>query len=145
GTAGPFADESSIFFRNSTSSRNRAFTVGGIESRGTYEYASTGRLKGELLAGTRLHSEHTSEQRLDGQFRSSTTGDLREDERRSGLALSGYVQNRLTFFEQLQVSPGMRVESFWYEREILRQRTVDSPTDLAPPIREDSHVLAVIP
>jgi Fe(3+) dicitrate transport protein len=144
-TEGPFVDRESVFFRNSTGSRNRAFTVGGVESRTTWDYAIGKRTTGELIGGARLHYEHTSEQRLDGQWGAARSGDLRSDERRSGLALAAFLQNRFIFFDKLGVSPGLRVESFWHDREILRDRIEGVPTDFRPPVSERTSVAAIIP
>lgn len=144
GTGGPFVDNESVFFRDSSASRNRAFTIGGIEPRATWDYALGGPVEGELVVGTRLHTEHTSEQHLEGQFSGSSTGILRDDERRRGFALAGYIQNRVSF-DRLRVSPGLRVESFWYDRKILRQRVADVPADMNPPLLEGGQVFAAIP
>jgi Fe(3+) dicitrate transport protein len=142
---GPFIDNASIFFRNSTGSRNRAFTVGGLESRTTWDYSMGKSATGELIGGARLHYEQASEQRLDGQFGGARSGDLRSDELRSGIALAGFLQNRFTFFDKLHVSPGLRVESFWHEREILRDRVDGMPRDFGPPVKARSSVAALIP
>jgi len=143
---GGYADDgSALFFRGTTGSRNRAFTVAGLEPRVTWDYRLGESARGELIGGVRLHSEVTSEQRLDGTTASTISGAMREDERRHGLALAAYVQNRFVISERLRISPGLRMESLWHGREVHRARVDGTPTDFDPPRTEDSHVFALIP
>jgi len=143
---GGYADDgSTLFFRNSTGSRNRAFNIMGAESRLTLNYRLADGVRGELKTGVRYHAERTSEQRLDGGTASSISGALRTDERRTGDAVSAFVHNRFTLFDRFRVSPGLRVESFWHGREILRDRVDGVATDLPVPITNRDHVLALIP
>jgi Fe(3+) dicitrate transport protein len=142
-------DGSALYFRSTMGSRNRSYTVGGVEPRVTWNYG-TGILAGELIGGARFHYEGISEQRLDGRFAGSRTGDLREDETRRGLALAGYLQNRFTLWDRLDITPGIRVESLWGARTLLRKRvTLDDGSsvnqDMDPPIGQSNNVVAVIP
>ncbi|MBA2662054.1 MAG: TonB-dependent receptor [Bradymonadaceae bacterium] len=137
-------DSGRIFFRPTMGSRDREFTVGGIEPRLTFDY-NLGAIESELIVGTRLHAELTNEQRIDSNIDPTIEPTVREDEVRYGMAVAGYVQNRFTFFERLRVSPGLRVESFWNDREILRMRVDGTPTDLSPTIKNSDHILAIIP
>ncbi|MFU8804662.1 MAG: TonB-dependent receptor family protein, partial [Bradymonadaceae bacterium] len=106
-------DRSAIYFRDSMSSRNRAFTIGGIEPRLTLDY-TLGMIDNELIIGTRFHYEHTREQRIDTPLASPADETIRDEEVRQGTALAAYVQNRfLLLDERLRISPGVRVESFW--------------------------------
>ena len=142
GQGPPYADDgSSIFFRDSTGSRNRAFTIGGIESRTTWDYRMSEQARGELIGGMRFHIEHTSEQRINGTSARALSGALRDDENRQGLALAGYLQNRFIFWDRFRVSPGLRIESVWNEREIFRAGN----EDLVPAAVESDSVFALIP
>ncbi|TVQ91718.1 MAG: TonB-dependent receptor [Deltaproteobacteria bacterium] len=145
GQGGYDDDGSSIFFRNSTGSRIRAFNVLGAESRLTWSYSLSSSLRGELKTGVRYHAERTVEQRLDGETPSSTSGVLRQDERRQGDALSAFVHNRFTLADRLKLSPGLRVESFWHGRDILRSRVDGTPTDHVRPLQDRDHIFALIP
>lgn len=145
GTALRPDDRSAIYFRDTMSSRNRAFTVGGIEPRMTVDY-TFGRVDNELIVGTRFHYEHTSEQRVDSPLANPDDTSVRSDEIRTGTAFAAYALNRFMFLDQrLRVSPGLRVESFWYDREILRTRVDGTPTDLDPTVGNEDHILAIIP
>jgi hypothetical protein len=49
---------------------------------------------------------------------------------RDGRALAAYVQNRFALGERTYVTPGVRVESFSFDRNILRRRVGGVPTDV---------------
>jgi Fe(3+) dicitrate transport protein len=124
GEIGASDDGDSLFFRNSTGNRNRSYTVAGIEPRVTWDYELAG-MDSELVAGLRLHYEQAREQRLDGSAANLSTGTLREHEVRDGIALAGYIQNRITIGERLRVTPGLRMEQLWGQRNILRTANAD--------------------
>ncbi len=139
-------DGSEIFFRDTMGNRARSFLVGGIEPRATIDYGLGDSIDNELIVGARLHGEFTDEQRIVSQVDDRDDSFIRDEESRSGLALAGYAQKRFLLLDgDLQVSPGLRVESFWHDREITRTRVDDEPTDLDPPRENSDHVLGVIP
>jgi Fe(3+) dicitrate transport protein len=127
-----------IWFRNQTGNRNRQFEVGGIEPRLTANF-EIGRTRNEFDAGVRYLYERAFEQRINGQVISPSTGSLRDDEIRTGHAISGYVQNKIGFTDRFSVTPGVRIESFRYSREILRLNSVDVA------VTSDDYLLEVIP
>lgn len=108
-----------IYMRNSTGNRNRQFEVAGVEPRFSYNY-NIGNLKNELECGFRFHYERAFEQRIDGRTAEAKSGDLREDEIRTGYAESICAQNRFFISSNFTVIPGIRLENFHFEREIFR-------------------------
>ncbi len=108
-----------IYMRNSTGNRNRQFEVAGVEPRFSYNY-NIGNLKNELEGGFRFHYERAFEQRIDGRTAEAKSGDLREDEIRTGYAESIFAQNRFFISSNFTVIPGIRLENFHFEREIFR-------------------------
>jgi Fe(3+) dicitrate transport protein len=108
-----------IFFRNTTGNRNRQFEVLGIEPRFSLN-SELGGFRNELDAGIRYLYERAFEQRIDGTPERPTSGLLRDDEIRTGRAVSAFVQTRIFFTDDLTFTPGLRVEYFNYERDILR-------------------------
>jgi len=144
-------DGSSVYFRHTTGNRNREFTVGGIEPRITHNW-EVGEVDSELQAGFRFHVEHTRERRINGEWRRSISGTIRDDDERLGRAFAAYALNEFRFFdEKLKISPGLRGEALWTERTIYRTRVEDgtgggeSPQDLAPPRENDNTIAALIP
>lgn len=108
-----------IYMRNSTANRNRQFEVAGIEPRISYNY-DISNLKNELEGGFRFHYERAFEQRIDGQTADAKSGNLREDEIRTGYAQSLFAQNRIFITSNFTVIPGIRLENFHFERDIFR-------------------------
>ncbi|AFL86014.1 outer membrane receptor for Fe3+-dicitrate [Belliella baltica DSM 15883] len=109
-----------IFMRDGTGNRNRQFAVGGIEPRLEVDH-NLFNLKNELTVGTRLLWEQANEQRVNGTKAGVKSGDLVEDEVRTGNAFSAYAQNKFSLSEKIDFNIGVRYENFNYERDIRRR------------------------
>ncbi|MCC5934326.1 MAG: TonB-dependent receptor [Balneolales bacterium] len=122
-----------LFFRNTTGNRNRQFEVFGIEPRLSVNYVFGG-ITNEFDAGMRYLYERAFEQRVDGTINSPQSGLLRDDEIRTGHAVSAFFQNRFNLTDAFSVTPGLRVEYFDYSRDIRRlgnaEQTVMRSDDL---------------
>jgi Fe(3+) dicitrate transport protein len=127
-----------IYMKNSTGNRNRQFEVAGIEPRININYL-LGRIENELEGGIRFHFERAFEQRINGNKADAKSGELRDDEIRTGYAASVFTQNRIYFADNFILTPGLRLENFNYERDIFRLNYVDTS------ITNNSYVFAVIP
>ena len=113
-----------LFLRNSTGYRNRQFEVAGLEARLSYRYAWAG-MDNVIDAGSRIHYERAYEQRVNGSDAGAISGDLRDDEIRTGHALSSWAQNKLFISDRLSFTAGLRAEFLEYERNILRNNFND--------------------
>ncbi|HLG31832.1 MAG TPA: TonB-dependent receptor [Ignavibacteriaceae bacterium] len=127
-----------IYMRNTTGNRNRQFEVAGIEPRIHFNY-NIGDFRNELEGGFRLHYERAFEQRIDGETADAQSGNLREDEIRTGYAGSIFAQNRIFINNNLTVIPGLRFEKFNYKRDIFRIDYKDTS------ITNNDEVFATIP
>lgn len=108
-----------VYMRNQNAHRDRQFEVLGAESRMFMDYKA-GKSKGELQAGVRFLYERAFEQRVNGKKADAASGDLVEDEIRTGNAVSIFLQNRLELSRKLSFNAGVRTEIYDYERNILR-------------------------
>ena len=140
-------DGTEIIVKNSTGNRNRTFEVIGLEPRLKLDF-SVANFRNEFDAGIRIHSERAHEQRINGETGNSNTGVIRDDEIRSGKAISAFIQNRIFLNERLSLTPGIRVERFSYERNISRTRVTNAegeriPTDVD--LRSGDDLLEFIP
>jgi len=124
-------DGTQIIVENSTGNRNRTFEVIGLEPRLKFDFNLSG-IRNELDAGIRGHFEQAHEQRINGESGNSHTGVIRDEEIRTGKAFSAFIQNRLFLSEQFRVTPGIRVEKFSYDRNILRTRVTDQEGNKVP-------------
>lgn len=121
----PTQPEGAIYMRNSTGNRNRQFEVAGIEPR-LKGYYSIANINNQLDAGLRFHYERAFEQRVNGKNAEALSGDLRDDEIRTGLAYSAYAQNKMMFSDNFTLTYGIRAEVIDYERQILRTAGKDT-------------------
>jgi Fe(3+) dicitrate transport protein len=117
--------EGAIYLRNSTGQRNRQFEVAGVEPRMNYRYDLAGK-RSYLDAGVRYLYERAFEQRVNGTSAGVLSGDLRDDEIRTGHAFSSYLQNKVMFSERFSFTAGLRSELIGYEREIRRMSFKDT-------------------
>ncbi len=113
--------DGALFMRESTTHRNRQFEVAGAESRLSYSYEVLG-MRQQLDGGIRLQFERAYEQLLQGRKVDARSGDMLENEIRTGLATSLFFQNRTEITEKISLTAGLRFENFDYERNILRRR-----------------------
>lgn len=108
-----------VYMRNQNAHRDRQFEVLGTESRMVYDYRA-GKTSGELQAGVRYLYERAFEQRVNGKKADARSGDLVEDEIRTGNAFSVYLQNRIELNPKTSFHAGVRAEFYDYSRQIFR-------------------------
>ncbi len=117
-----------IYMQNSTGNRNRQFEVAGAETRLQANFSTAG-LKNEFTAGGRFHYERAFEQRINGTHANASSGNLLNDEIRTGVGTSSYLHNRVKLSERVSFTLGLRLEHFEYERDIRRRRfTINNET-----------------
>ncbi len=127
-----------IYMRNSTGQRNRQFEVAGVEPRLKYRY-NVGEKEATMDAGVRFLYERAFEQRVNGTKAGALSGTLRDDEIRTGRAVSSYIQNKMLLSDKFSLTAGIRTEAIWYERKIIRLNARDTA------IVEQSNMFSVIP
>lgn len=113
-----------IYLRDRTGNRDRQFEVVGWEQKLNYKKA-LGSITNEFVGGYRLMYERAYEQRINGSNASAQSGSLVSDEIRTGNALAFYVLDKIIFSGKWDLTPGVRGEFYNYQREILREASVD--------------------
>lgn len=103
-----------------TGSRDRSFDVGGIEPR-LRTLWSVGGITSALDVGARYHRERARDRYVVGTADGTPTS-VRDDEERTGEAVSAWVQNRFAVHPTLDITPGVRLERFRFDRRITRGR-----------------------
>ncbi|MFN2397508.1 MAG: TonB-dependent receptor domain-containing protein [Gemmatimonadaceae bacterium] len=111
---------SDYVFRNTTGSRNRSFEVIGVEPRLRMGW-SLGGMRNEVDAGIRAHYERARDKHINGSLDGSVRV-VRDNEIRVGRAIAGFVQNRIFVNPAFHVTPGVRLERFTFQRNVLRTR-----------------------
>lgn len=129
-------DSSAHVFPGTTGNRNREFHVIGLEPRLRVTWI-TGSVAGEFEAGLRAHYERARDQHINGLTPTASDGEVRDDEVRHGRALALFAQNRFFVTDHLYVTPGVRLERFSYDRNVLRTRIRRQGTDGSTRAPED--------
>ncbi len=128
-----------IYMFDRTGNRNRTFQVAGWEQKLQWKYNTGDLVSHDLQVGYRYMFERAFEQRINGSSAVAKSGELVNDEIRTGHAFSAYILDRVKIGDKLEVSPGIRIENYTFEREVLRQRSVDTL------ITANNNIFAIIP
>lgn len=110
-----------IYLRNATGNRNRQFEVVGLEPKLSIQHQLF-KKENLLETGVRYIHEKAIEQFIIGAKPDASTGNIRDNEIRTGKAFSAYAQNKIDITNKLNLNIGARIEAYDYEREILRGR-----------------------
>lgn len=114
-----------IYLRNRTGNRDRQFEVLGWEQKIIIN-ANLAGIKNDFVMGYRYLYERAYEQRINGTSADARSGALVSDEIRTGKAFSFFVLDKISLSENLELTPGLRTEFYNYEREILREASIDT-------------------
>ena len=114
-----------IYMRNTTGNRDRSFDVIGVQPQLLTNLNIAG-FENEFNIGARFLVEKAFEQRINGTNYKATSGNLVEDEIRTGVAMSAFVQDRIHLTDKFVLTPGLRFEHFNYERDIRRIGSKDT-------------------
>jgi Fe(3+) dicitrate transport protein len=121
----PNIEGGAIYLRDQNGHRNRQFEVAGIEPRISYRY-DLGIVNNKLDAGVRYMYERAFEQRVNGLKKDAESGNLINDEVRTGNSFSSYFQNQFILSKKVSITAGVRSEVYNYERNIIRTNQIDT-------------------
>ena len=103
------ADPSGMFFRNTTSLRDRAYDVAGLSTEIDTRFL-TGDVVHHADVGARVIGDHARRKLSMGQFPTADSGDLLTDDATTILGLSGWAEDQIALRDYLVVTPAFRVE-----------------------------------
>lgn len=104
-------DGSAIYFSSTTTGRLREYMVTGIEPRLTGRY-DVGWMRGEVIAGLRLHYERSRDADMLGATPRASYGSTVNAQVRDVVALAAFIRPTFEFFDRhLEIAPGLRVET----------------------------------
>jgi Fe(3+) dicitrate transport protein len=134
-----------IYFRDTSTLRDRSYEVLGLEPRLTQRFDTAG-VRHTLEAGARVLAESARRTQSRGDSTLATAGSAESDEAHGTLALAAYIHDSIAFRDGLLVIPGVRVEHVRSHRDIRRAVIAGGARD-APPAQGDgrSDLTAVIP
>lgn len=131
-----------IYFAHSNRVLDREYGVLGFEPRFEHRM-QTGAVGHTFEFGGRVLRETAHYQDRRGDYPESFSGEARAEEKHSGLAFAGYLQDRIALAENLLVTPGIRVEHLTSKRTILRRENGLTSQDVF--LEGSSDVNGVIP
>lgn len=103
------ADPTGLFFRNTTSIRDRTYDVAGLSE----EVEARGKIAGvdnKLTTGVRLMDDVARRKLSTGQFPTAKSGDLDTDDQTQIWGLAGWIQDQLAFNDYTLLTPAFRLE-----------------------------------
>ncbi len=103
------ADPTGLFFRNTTSLRDRAYEVAGVTSELETRFATLG-VNQHAAVGTRLVADTARRRLSSGQFPTAESGDLRTDDSARIFGLSSWVEDQIAFTDKVVLTPAFRIE-----------------------------------
>ncbi len=114
-----------IYLKNSNANRDREFNVLGsqIDLNSNFEVLG---FENQISTGVRFLYEKALEQRINGTTYLAVSGNLVEDEIRTGNALSVFAQDKIYLSKDFLLTLGLRFEMFDYERDIRRIKSRDT-------------------
>ncbi|HZF49796.1 MAG TPA: TonB-dependent receptor, partial [Polyangiaceae bacterium] len=134
-----------IYFRGTSTLRDRSYEVLGIEPRLKQRFDTAG-ARHTLDAGARVLAESARRTQSQGGSTLATAGEAHRDEEHGTIAFAAYIHDRIMFREDLLVIPGVRVEHVRSRRDIRRAVIAGEARDVPPGEGEGrSDLTAVIP
>lgn len=106
---------------------NRSWERFGVETRLSVAH-QLGELAADTELGLRLMREESNDMRIRATRASDRTGVNDRHIVDSADSIAAYVQSRIELTERLAVTPGVRIESYEQEREILTQNNASAKT-----------------
>ncbi|HSO36173.1 MAG TPA: TonB-dependent receptor, partial [Labilithrix sp.] len=118
-----------IYFSHGDRILDRGYGVLGVEPRFEHRM-TTGSVAHTIELGGRVLRESAHYQDRQGDYPESYSGALVSEEKHSGLAFAGYLQDRIALRDDLLLTPGIRVEHFTSKRTILRRQDGTTSRDV---------------
>jgi len=125
----PTVPGGAIYFSHSNRILDRSYAVLGFEPRFEHRL-KTGDVGHTFEFGGRLLRESAHYQDRKGDYPESYSGLAQSEEKHTGLAIAGYVQDRIALREDLLITPGVRFEHLTVKRTVLRRQNGTSSEDV---------------
>jgi Fe(3+) dicitrate transport protein len=138
----PTTPGAAIYFSPGNRILDREYAVIGAEPRLEHRM-KTGDVGHTFELGGRVLRESAHYQDRQGDYPESFAGALQSEEKHSGVAFAGYIQDRIALRDDLLVTPGIRIEHYTGKRTILRRQNGTASQDVF--FEGSSNVNGVIP
>lgn len=125
----PSVQGGAVYFSHSDRVLDRSYAVLGFEPRLEHR-VKTGAVGHTFEVGGRLLRESAHYQDRKGDYPESFSGLAQSEEKHTGVAIAGYVQDRIALRDDLLLTPGVRVEHLTVKRTILRRQNGATSEDV---------------
>jgi Fe(3+) dicitrate transport protein len=125
----PSVPGGAIYFSHGDRILDRSYAVVGFEPRFEHRL-KTGDVGHTFEFGGRLLRESAHYQDRQGDYPESYSGSAQSEEKHTGVAVAGYVQDRIALREDLLLTPGVRFDHLTVKRTILRRQNGTSSQDV---------------
>ena len=125
----PTVTGGAIYFGHGNRILDRSYAVLGFEPRFEHRM-KTGDIGHTFEFGGRLLRESAHYQDRRGDYPESFSGSAQSEEKHSGVAVAGYVQDRIALRDDLLITPGVRFEHLTVKRTILRRQNGTTSEDV---------------
>jgi Fe(3+) dicitrate transport protein len=125
----PAVPGGAIYFGHSNRILDRSYAVLGVEPRFEHRL-KTGDVAHTFEFGGRLLRESAHYQDRRGDYPESFSGAAQSEEKHTGVAVAGYVQDRIALRDDLLITPGVRFEHLTVNRTILRRQNGATSEDV---------------
>ena len=103
------ADPSGLFFRETTSLRDRVYDVAGLSTELEQRFSTAGALH-KVTAGVRGTADVTQRKLSSGAFPTAETGDLLTDDTTRILGLAAWLEDQIAMSDMVLLTPAFRLE-----------------------------------
>jgi Fe(3+) dicitrate transport protein len=106
---GRVADPTGLFFRSTTSLRDRTYDVTGLSSELESRFA-TGPIEHKTAIGARVMGDLSRRKLSSGSFATAESGDLITDDSSKILGFSGWIEDQIAMSDIVVLTPAFRLE-----------------------------------
>jgi Fe(3+) dicitrate transport protein len=115
-----------IYMLDANTHNDRTFSVRGAETNLDWVIKSKNGFINRINTGVRVMHEQAFDQSINGTKADARSGNINNQDERSGTAFSAYAQDRIYFNKRFSLSLGARTEFYEFGREIYRRAGIDT-------------------
>ena len=115
-----------IYMLDANTHNDRSFNVRGAETNLDWVIKSKNGIINRINTGVRVMHEKALDYRVEGAKADSRSGNIVNQDERSGTAFSAFAQDRFYLSKRFSVSLGVRAEMYQFERDIFRRAGIDT-------------------
>lgn len=133
-----------LYFRGTSTLRNRLYSVIGVEPQLEHRFATFG-IAHKFIIGARAMSDIAKRQASHAPSTTAEQGQLATDDTTSIFGLAAYAEDRIAIAPWLLAIPAIRVENSWSRRDTRRVQDLTTGVRRNVDITGSAHAAGVMP